>query len=305
MKFRDMYSRWRQDKMPFVKESTMAIYAFRVENYLLPTFGDSTDISESDVQNFMLEKHGGGLSRHSIRDIIEVLKMIVDYGARHGWAEKCDWSLRLPPARSSGKPPVLTVSQEQRLMSHLTENLSTRNLAIIICLDTGMRIGEACGLKWEDFNTEDGFVSVRRTVNRIYHKETRHSEIMVSTPKTTNSVRDIPLNSWLQRTISALIPLMKGSNYVASNSSQPMEPRMLRAHFNKLLKSLDIQHFKFHTLRHTFATRCIEGHCDYKTISTILGHADVTTTLNLYVHPNMEEKRKCVNTVLDMIHRFE
>lgn len=72
-------------------------------------------------------------------------------------------------------------------------------------------------------------------------------------------------------------------------------PRTYRNYYKQLLKQLGIPDLKFHGLRHSFATRCIESQCDYKTVSVILGHANISTTLNLYVHPNMDQKKKCIN----------
>ena len=83
--------------------------------------------------------------------------------------------------------------------------------------------------------------------------------------------------------------------YVISNDSKPIEPRTYRTYYKRLMKSLNIPAIKFHGLRHSFATRCIESNCDYKTVSVLLGHSDISTTLNLYVHPNMEQKKRCIS----------
>ena len=82
--------------------------------------------------------------------------------------------------------------------------------------------------------------------------------------------------------------------FILTNDSRPTEPRTYRNHFNRLLKQLGIPAIKFHAMRHSFATRCIESDCDYKTVSALLGHASVSTTLNLYVHPNLEQKHRCI-----------
>lgn len=96
-------------------------------------------------------------------------------------------------------------------------------------------------------------------------------------------------------------PLQKVVNndyYVLSNDVVPIEPRTYRNYYMKLMKHLGIPPLKFHGLRHSFATRCIESRCDYKTVSVILGHADISTTLNLYVHPGAEQKKKCIDKML-------
>ncbi len=88
-----------------------------------------------------------------------------------------------------------------------------------------------------------------------------------------------------------------------TNRTTPLEPRTYRNHFKRLLDELGIASVKFHGLRHSFATRCIESQCDYKTVSSILGHANISTTLNLYVHPDLEQKRKCINKVFNTIKK--
>jgi integrase len=92
----------------------------------------------------------------------------------------------------------------------------------------------------------------------------------------------------------------KNNNYfVLTNNVKPTEPRIYRNYYKQVLKQLDIPNLKFHGLRHTFATRCIESQCDYKTVSVLLGHANVSTTLNLYVHPNLDQKRKCIDKMFE------
>lgn len=102
----------------------------------------------------------------------------------------------------------------------------------------------------------------------------------------------------MSKELLALVkPLKKVFNadyYVLTNDISPTEPRTYRNYYKRFMKQLDIPKLKFHGLRHSFATRCIESNCDYKTVSVLLGHSNITTTLNLYVHPNMEQKKRCI-----------
>ena len=185
-------------------------------------------------------------------------------------------------------------------MRFVEDNFTFRNLGIFICLSTGVRIGEICALTWEDIDTENGIIHIRKTIQRIYIRENgvRHTELMIDTPKTATSIRDIPMTKDL---LSVLKPLRKVVNenfFVLTNDITPTEPRTYRNYYKKLLAKLDIPPIKFHGLRHSFATRCIESHCDYKTVSVILGHSNISTTLNLYVHPNFEQKKKCIDKML-------
>ena len=174
------------------------------------------------------------------------------------------------------------------------------NLGILVCLSTGLRIGEVCALKWSDINMDTGLLHVNRTIERIYivDSDKPHTEIVINTPKTKNSLREIPLSKELVRIFKPLMKVVNKDYYILTNNTKPTEPRTYRNYFNKLLKQLDIPRLKFHGLRHSFATRCIESHCDYKTVSVLLGHADISTTLNLYVHPNEEQKRSCIDKMM-------
>jgi len=160
----------------------------------------------------------------------------------------------------------------------------------------GLRIGEICGLKWEDIDTDKGTIAICRTIERIYvvEGEKRHTELIINTPKTPNSSREIPMNKELLAMVKPLKKVVNTEYYVLTNEEKPTEPRTYRNYYHKLMAKLNIPRLKYHGLRHSFATRCIESNCDYKTVSVLLGHANITTTLNLYVHPNLEQKKRCI-----------
>ncbi len=101
--------------------------------------------------------------------------------------------------------------------------------------------------------------------------------------------------------VRPLKKIVRGDFYVLTNAATPTEPRTYRCYFNKLLQQLGLPKMRFHGLRHSFATRCIESKCDYKTVSVLLGHSNISTTLNLYVHPHLEQKRKCIDTMGKML----
>ena len=150
------------------------------------------------------------------------------------------------------------------------------------------------------FRSDNGVIHIRKTIQRIYIRENgiRHTELMIDTPKTATSIRDIPMTKDLLSVLKPLRKVVNDSFFVLTNDSMPTEPRTYRNYYKKLLVKLDIPPIKFHGLRHSFATRCIESHCDYKTVSVILGHSNISTTLNLYVHPNYEQKKKCIDKML-------
>lgn len=188
-------------------------------------------------------------------------------------------------------------------MEYAKNNMSFRNLGIYICLSTGMRIGEICALKFGDINAKEGVIHIRRTLQRLMISGGHGTELVFGSPKTVNSFRDIPMGRDLLSILKPLCRVLSPDNFLLSNDVTPVEPRTMRRYFASLLKKLDVPDIKFHGLRHSFATRCIESNCDYKTVSSILGHSDIKTTLNLYVHPNFEQKKKCLDKMLSQLKR--
>lgn len=281
----------------FVKSSTIAVYTLHLENHLLPKFGNKKTLQEQEVQDFVLECLRKGLSQKSVKDMLIVLKMVVRFGAKHGWLQYQDWSIKYPTEQKVKELDVLTINHQKKLMQYVTDNFTFRNLGIYICLSTGMRIGEVCALKWSDIDLGTETIHVNRTIERIYiiEGDERRTELVIGTPKTKNSIREIPISKELMKLIRPLKKLMNDDYFVITNEAKPTEPRTYRNYYKQLLKQLGIPDLKFHGLRHSFATRCIESQCDYKTVSVILGHANISTTLNLYVHPNMDQKKKCIN----------
>jgi len=291
---------WKEEKRQFVKKSTFAAYSLIVETHLLPAFGHLTTVTEKDVQDFVLHKLNGGLSQKTIKDMLIVLRMILKYGAKKNYYVYAPIDVIFPTDRERQELEVLSIANQKKIMRFVEENFTFRNLGIFICLSTGIRIGEICALTWEDIDTENGIIHIRKTIQRIYIRENdiRHTELMIDTPKTATSIRDIPMTKNL---LSVLKPLRKVVNenfFVLTNDITPTEPRTYRNYYKKLLVKLHIPPIKFHGLRHSFATRCIESHCDYKTVSVILGHSNINTTLDLYVHPNYEQKKKCIDKML-------
>lgn len=291
---------WAAQKQQFVKQSTMSAYALTLANYLVPHFGSHTDITESDVQQFVITQLDRGLRQKTIKDQMIVLKMVYRFGCKQNAFTLHEWDIHFPTEQNKHDISVFTVDQQRRLMRHLTENFTFLNLGVLICLHTGLRIGEICALRWEDIDSENGMLQVQRTLERIYilSDGNKHTELQLSTPKTRNSQREIPLTKDLLRLLKPFRKVVNPQFYVLTNSPKPTEPRTYRNYYRHLLNSLNIPFIKFHGLRHSFATRCIESGCDSKTVSILLGHANISTTLNLYVHPNFEQKKRCIDTML-------
>ena len=297
---REIAEAWKEYKRPYVKQSTMAAYVLILENHVLPEFGDNDSLHEHDVQAFVLKKIEHGLSAKSVKDILIVLKMVMKFGVKNEWMNHYEWDIKFPVNSQPKELEVLSVANHKKILDYVQHNFTFMSLGIYISLSTGLRIGEICALKWSDINVADGKITVQRTIERIYmvEGEKKHTQLVINTPKTVNSCREIPISKELLAMVKPMKKVVNADFYVLTNEDKPTEPRTYRNYYNRLMEKLDIPKLKYHGLRHSFATRCIEAGCDYKTVSVLLGHSNISTTLDLYVHPNMEQKKRCINKML-------
>ena len=290
---------WKADKRPWVKPATYATYNILINKHLLPYFGPlpPAGLSEDNIQEYVNGELEKGLSVKTIRDSLRVLKMILRFGVKNGAWTLADFTVRFPAGTELRRPlQVLSKKQCIQIQRFLQVELTPRNLGVLICLNSGLRIGEVCGLQWGDIDLRTGMVHICRTVQHIWlHDGMVKSDWMeIGLPKTATSVRDIPLSRELLALLRPYKKAAKPGHYVVTGGPEPLEPRYLREHFYRMLVKLGIPKVRFHALRHSFATRCIEGRCDYKTVSAILGHASISTTLDLYVHPGTDQKRRVI-----------
>jgi len=306
--FEKIYRMWYEDKRCLVKQSSMSTYSVIAESYLIKTFGQLTDITENHIQSFVLEKLSAGFSQKSVKDMLMVLRMILRYGGKNRMIQVHPWEVHFPhPTKSNSAVEVLSLQDQQRLTDYLKGHLTPRNIGLLLCLSTGMRIGEICALRWGDISLSQRIVRVSRTVSRVYLGNHRHphSSVVISSPKTVHSIREIPL---ARNIVDLLAPFARQTlptYYILSNSEKIVEPYLYRSYYQTLLRRLELPDLKFHGLRHTFATRCVESQCDVKTLSTLLGHANISTTMNLYVHPTIEQKRTCIERMMQSVYNEE
>ena len=301
--FEEIVVLWQADKKQYVKRSTYSAYSLLVNNHLIPAFAGAYDVTEDMVQSFVFTKLEQGLSQKSIKDILIVLKMILRYGVKQGYMEHREIDVKFPTERERQEVEVLSRNNQKHIMEYVQSHFTFMNLGIYICLCAGLRIGEVCALVWDDIDVESGVINISKTIQRIYVIDNgeKHTEVIIDTPKSKNSIREIPIPRDLLKMIKPFKKVVNGRFYVLTNSAQPTEPRTYRNYYKRLMTQLDMPKLKFHGLRHSFATRCIESRCDYKTVSVLLGHSNISTTLNLYVHPNMEQKKKCVEQMFKML----
>lgn len=292
MKFATYSEKWLKQQKFFIKESTYNYYSFIISRHLNGYFCNTKieDFNDDIIVKYikyLLSKgrldNRGGLSKTTANEIILILKIILkDYGITN-------IKIRgLSNYEPKPQKEIFSDDDINKLKIYLLENLTPFNYGLLICLYTGLRIGELCGLKFSDITDEQ--ISVSRTVQRTY-KQKGKSKILITTPKSKKSIRVIPKHKE--------IPDFKGKdkNFVLSNKVNPMEPRKVRNELKKILNTLGIKYKSFHTLRHTFATKLIEKSTNIKAISELLGHASVATTLDIYVHTKYENKVDIINSI--------
>jgi len=301
--FKETAMLWLSEKRKYVKISTVCVYKASLISHIIPWFDKAKSISEKDVQEFVLYKLENGLSQKTVKDIVIIIKMIGKFARKNRIMKVEDFEVIYPKDFKKKRMEILSRENERKLIEHLKANKTAKNIGLLICIGTGIRIGEICGLKWSDVDLELCELNIQRTVQRVYLNNNKEkTRLIINEPKTISSKRSIPLCKMLIGFLKPLKEYEKEQFYVLTDGNDPMEPRIYRNYFDSILKELAIPKIKFHGIRHTFATRCIEASSDYKAISSILGHSNITTTLNLYVHPDSMQKQRCIENMLKFLN---
>lgn len=293
--------RWLQSVKLSVKESTYARYFQLVDSHLIPLLGKypidkvSTQLIEQTVQHWLVSGRldgQGGLSAKTVSDLLTILKATMKYAACNGYSVKCNLQM-ITVKKQRKEMRVLSVSEQKELVHFLMKDITLQKLGIFFALFTGIRVGELCALQWKDLDLENGILRISKTMQRIQDvtaREPSKTKIVISTPKSEHSFREIPLTDFV---IELLRKYQSFPNafLLTGVSNRFIEPRTMQNCFQKYIKQCGIESASFHTLRHTFATRCMETGFDVKSLSEILGHANVNITLNRYVHASLDFKR--------------
>lgn len=288
---------WLSSAKLRVKESSYANYENIISKHILPILGGEhmQNLTTSKLNDFIHHKlnngrlnGNGGLSAKSVRDIMTVYRSIESFAAREYGIQETHFTM---PKIEKKQTDVLNAFERKRLENYLICNQNNTNISVLLCLFTGLRVGELCGLKWGDIDFENGTVYVQRTVQRV--NKHGKSEVVIGSPKSKSSVRIVPIPDFL---LAILKAKRKGDDfYIITGTCKPVEPRTMQNRFKAILKVCGIRNVNFHLLRHTYATICIENGFDPKTLSELLGHTDASITLNRYVHSSMQMKKNYVS----------
>ena len=293
---KELFTEWLSAKLTQTKASTYANYAFKVEKHLIPAFGSLKieKLTPSKVYDFIVDKRSKGLSNKYISDLIIVLKNMTRYASKVHCCVNAIADVELPK-KEKHELDLYNKSEQSRLKSALLKDMDITKLSIMLALYTGVRIGELCSLKWSDIDFSAKTVHIERTVQRIRtNGKANRTELVVTTPKSQSSVRTIPLPDFIVNMLKAFKPSNVDAYIVTGNAKLP-DPRTMQYRFKALLARAGLRTLNFHSLRHMFATNCVEVGFDVKTLSELLGHSTVEITLNRYVHSSMERKRQCMD----------
>lgn len=277
-----------------LKPATQASYQYKLTKYVLPYLGNRKleKLTQKDIQILVQQLKQIHLSASSIRLVLQIMKRSLQNAFQASMIARLFEHVKLPKA---AKTKVTALPENEQLK--VEESLAEKEveLPIAIALNTGMRIGEICALKWEDIDFSAKEISVKHTLQRIPVQNAEKKTAVIEGPvKSESSLRKIPINSSLLSLLKRLAEEKK-SPYVIGKKQRYIEPRALNYQFKKYMKKLQLGAVHFHQLRHTFATRLLEKGADVATVSALLGHHSAKMTLDIYVDSTKEQRIKWVN----------
>ncbi len=291
--FSNVTEKWLLYKKFSIKQSTYYRYNYIVNKYINSYFkGKKVSFFENYDFNKYVEYLSKNLSSKTVSDIVIVFKSILKY-INTNYNTNYNLNLIAIPKQKKKETKILNEREIEKLEKFCVNTHNARYIGIVICLNTGLRIGEICCLKWKDINLKEKIIVVNKTVQRIY-KGKNKTEMQIGEPKTDSSTRKIPISNKLMHILKKLKQINNISDemYFLTGTTKIFEPRNYYAFYKKILNLCNIQNYNFHVLRHTFASNCIKIGMDAKSLSELLGHSDVNITLNRYVHSSYSIKKK-------------
>ena len=304
----DVYSK------PNIKHSTAVSYECYIRKHVNPEIGDIplNEVSLHVLQIFFNRK-SKELSPKTVSNLRMMLHAAFKVAYLNDLVSKNYIEYVTIPKVLRKEMRVLSKAEQEKLMITITNTDEPYAFGIFLCLSTGIRVGELCALTWDDIDFTNKILKIRKTLQRLRTLDESESKtkIYIGSPKTQSGIRDIPLSDSL---ISALQKhrnnmsrqygkdITSPDAYIVTKKIiHPTEPKIMQDYFAKAIEYSGITKANFHSLRHTFATRALEAGIDFKTLSILLGHADIYVTINRYAHVLDEQKRKAMNEITSVI----
>ena len=292
-----LIDRWLENKKGRIKESSYSRYIQLIDTHIRKDIGkvNKNKLNSDIINTFLKDKlesgkldGKGGLSKNTVYDISLILKQVF---------KENDMNIKMMVvSKTSGKGKNLYMNDREKLEKYLVSMKSYDSIGIMLSLFLGLRESEVCGLKWKDIDIENKVISIKRIISRVKSFNTRKkTETIITIPKTSNSIRELPIPDKLFEILKAAKENVNDNSYLLTGRQKFMDTRTYYNHYKKVLKETGLSDYTYHDLRHTFATNCIGLGIDAKTLMELLGHANVNTTLSIYVHSSIEKKREYIN----------
>lgn len=291
-----------------IKLRTYEKYHYIITKHINPQLGDCdlNNLPAITLQNFVLNKLESGnllthkkLANNSVIGIMNVLKSALSLAKSFDIIDKNNADKIKLPAPTERPVYAFEKTEQEDLEKFCLESKTNNHIGIVICLYTGIRLGELLALTWQDIDFSTGLISITKTAYRA--KENGVSKIVVDQPKTKNSVRIIPLPNVLLDILKQIKQTSKSKYVLSTRKGGIVENRSYQRTYATILHKLNIPYKNFHALRHTFATRAIEMGIDVKTLSEIMGHKNPIITLARYTHSMLSYKIEMINKMGQML----
>lgn len=299
--FNESANDWFNTKKNTIKAGSLSCYYTILFKGLIPYF-ENKEINNKTIQEYVLHcTHVKMYSNKTVKDHLKILKYVL-----RDVLHKNEFDVEYPTILEMRKTDskAFSVSDIKKIRQYTVDNLDNPHcLAILFGLSLGLRIGEVTGLKFSDIDFNNKTVSINRTSQRIQvfsdeNSNVPKTKIHVGSPKTKSSKRKLPVSDLLLDAINYHSKYRDADDFIFrpkyKDAKEPLDTRVLREAFRRILNTLNIQQLPFHSLRHSFASNCISSDVDVKTTSAMLGHSDVKITLEVYTHPSFEQKKDAI-----------
>ena len=282
-----------------VRSNTYSTYRGYIKNHINRLIGDFElcELKPEILQGFVGKLMNGEkpLSAKGIHAVFSMLSSALACAVEYERITKNPCSkVRLPKPKEK-EVQIFDRTEQAKLEQAILNSDDKRNIAILVCLYTGLRIGELCALRWGSIDFESGQLTIRHSMTRVNNYDepaVAKTKIVFEEPKTAKSKRVLPLPEFLCAILKKLRKESCSEFVFSVDGNKPIQPRTMQYLYQRLLEKTDLKYRNFHALRHTFATRAIELGVDIKTVSEALGHSNAVITINRYTHSLMEQKQK-------------
>lgn len=294
-KYKDVLLSWLDQRKNSIKILTYEKYSYQINKYIIPILSDKyiNKLRIEDIYSFFRHKDIKKLSNNSKNNILFIIKSSIKYSINNKYIKSFK-DIDLSFKTKNNSINYFSKTEQSIIENYIKENVNLRNLVILIALYSGMRLGELCALKGNDIDFINNTITISKTVQRIKNNydSDKKTKLIINIPKSKSSLRIVPIPSFLILLLKQLI--VNKNDYIFTGSDKPKDPRSVEKYFKLLLKKLEIRDLKFHSLRHTFATRLREQKIDIKVISELLGHSDWKITESIYIHTTLDLKKDAI-----------